>query len=316
MSGRVAVGVSSLTVRVANGVLAVPPLARFLKGRARDRIIRRAEAMGIPWRDTVAALRARDWSEAIARVENPDLTYPDYYLRPFHAYESGNLSWEAAFEAECASRSVHARAFGPDDLDGDRQLRQSYQDHLDAALHSAPRAILDLGCSIGLSTAVLHASYPDAKATAIDLSPYFLAVARDRLPEAPISWLHGAAEATGLPDASFDLVSACLVFHELPQTAARDIFREARRLLRPGGHFAMMEMNPESEVYAKLPPAVFALLKSTEPYLDDYFALDVAAELVAAGFEPPAIATNSLRHRTVVAAVAPPAAGMTSSPRP
>ncbi|UBF24394.1 class I SAM-dependent methyltransferase [Kovacikia minuta CCNUW1] len=51
----------------------------------------------------------------------------------------------------------------------------------------------------------------------------------------PPHWLHAPAEATGLPAASFDLVSACLVFHELPQSAAVAIFQEARRLLRPGG---------------------------------------------------------------------------------
>lgn len=33
----------------------------------------------------------------------------------------------------------------------------------------------------------------------------------------PLTLLHAAAEATGLPDASQDLVSVCLVCHELPQ---------------------------------------------------------------------------------------------------
>lgn len=49
------------------------------------------------------------------------------------------------------------------------------------------------------------------------------------------TWIHAAAEATGLPDASFDLVSAHLLFHELPQSAAIDILREARRLPASGG---------------------------------------------------------------------------------
>jgi hypothetical protein len=32
--------------------------------------------------------------------------------------------------------------------------------------------------------------------------------------------MHAAAEATGLPDGSQDLVSICLVCHELPQVLA------------------------------------------------------------------------------------------------
>jgi SAM-dependent methyltransferase len=92
-----------------------------------------------------------------------------------------------------------------------------------------------------------------------------------------------------------------LVFHELPQSAAIAIIQEARRLLRPGGHLAIMDMNPRSEAIQKLPPFVFTLLKSTEPYLDDYFSLDIEAAFAAAGFERPTMTFNSPRHRTFVA---------------
>jgi hypothetical protein len=64
-----------------------------------------------------------------------------------------------------------------------------------------------------------------------------------------------------------------------------------------------MDMNPKSEIYAKMPPYILTLLKSTEPYLDEYFALDLEKELVEAGFQPPTIVCNSPRHRTVVAQV-------------
>jgi len=64
-----------------------------------------------------------------------------------------------------------------------------------------------------------------------------------------------------------------------------------------------MDMNPRSEVYAKMPPYILTLLKSTEPYLDEYFTLDIEQELVNAGFHQPVITPNSPRHRTVVAQV-------------
>jgi hypothetical protein len=64
-----------------------------------------------------------------------------------------------------------------------------------------------------------------------------------------------------------------------------------------------MDMNPRSEVFTKMPPYVLTLLKSTEPYLDEYFSLDLARQMVEAGFETPRIECNSPRHRTVIARV-------------
>ncbi len=56
----------------------------------------------------------------------------------------------------------------------------------------------------------------------------------------PLSFVHAAAEATGLPAASADLVAACLVAHELPAAATRALIAEALRLLRPQGSIAIM----------------------------------------------------------------------------
>ena len=51
----------------------------------------------------------------------------------------------------------------------------------------------------------------------------------------------------------------------------------------------------------KMPPYILTLLKSTEPYLDQYFGLDIEQALVDSGFAAPTITCNTLRHRTVVA---------------
>lgn len=300
---------SGLASRLINGVLAVKPLADFIKGQARQKIINRAEKIGVPWRQESEALRNRVGDAELARVENPELIYPDYYRVSFHAYEAGNLSWLAASEVEVAARAVHAPIWPDAGVEGDAKLRQSYHDVIVDIIApgspEAPKDILDIGCSVGLSTFSLQALYPEAKLTGLDLSAYFLAIARYRSEQRKvnINWVHAAAEATGLPDASFDLVSICLVCHELPQAATRQIFREARRLLRPNGHLAIMDMNPQSELFAKMPPYVFTLLKSTEPYLDEYFSLDIDSALVEASFQTEATVKNSPRHRTVIARV-------------
>lgn len=295
-------GIASSTV---NFLLGIKPLANFAKSRARQMMIDRGEKIGVPWREQVANLQKVDWQAHLAQVENPALIYPKYYTCSFHAYEKGNLSWEAAWEVEAAAKSVHANIYPEKDARGDSRLRQSYHDLLLQQIPNAPQNIVDIGCSVGMSSFALQEIYPQAKVTGVDLSPYFLAVANYNSEKQgrSIEWLHAAGETTGLPDASCDLVSLFLICHELPQTASKEIFAEARRLLRSGGHIAIMDMNPKSEIYTKMPPYVLTLLKSTEPYLDEYFTLDIEQALMNAGFARPTITPNTPRHRTIIAKV-------------
>ncbi len=295
----------SLASRMINGILAIKPLANFAKHQARQMIIKRAEKIGVPWTQEVEKLKQRDWESDFAQVHNPQISYPEYYLQPFHAYEKGNLCWEAALEVEFAAKAVHAKIWQGAGVEGDSQLRQSYHDILKAQIPHTPQDIMDLGCSVGLSTFALQPVYPQAKITGVDLCPYFLAIAhyRSQQRQANINWVHAAGESTGIADNSFDLVSMFLICHELPQSATREIFTEVRRLLRPGGHLTIMDMNPQAEAYKKMPPYVLTLLKSTEPYMDEYFTLDMTQTLMETGFHPPAIIPNSPRHRTIIARV-------------
>ncbi len=293
---------SDLASQLVNGILSVKPLSNLAKSQARKMIIKRAEKIGVPWRKQAKELSERNWDREWEAVHNPDVKYPEYYLTSFHAYEKGDLSWEAATEVEVASLAVHAGIWPEEGINGDVRFRQGYSDILKAKI-PAPKDILDLGCSSGLNTFYLQKLYPEAKLTGVDLSPYFLAVGlyRSQQQNLDINWVHATAEETGLPDASFDLISISLVCHELPQAATRKIFREAKRLLRPNGYLTIMDMNPKSEVYATMPAYVFTLLKSTEPYLDEYFSLDIEKELIDAGFLAPEIILNTHRHRTVIA---------------
>jgi ubiquinone/menaquinone biosynthesis C-methylase UbiE len=303
-----------LASRLVNGILAIAPLFNIAKQRARNMMIERAESMGVNWRQIAADLQKQNLDAELAQVQNPNLKYPEYYLKPFHAYEEGNLGWLPATEVESAAYAVHSRIWKDETppIEGDARLRQSYFDIVKEKIPTQPQDILDIGCSVGMSTFALHNSYPQAKITGLDLSPYFLAIAnyntRTKHPELAenrqVQWIHATAEQTGLPDNSFDFVSCFLIFHELPQDAMRQILRELRRVLRPNGYFTLMDMNPSSDIYVKMPPYILTLLKSTEPYLDQYFSFDLASELVAAGFEPPTIIANTPRHRTVIAKVA------------
>ncbi|PKI33804.1 hypothetical protein CRG98_045813 [Punica granatum] len=176
--------------------------------------------------------------------------------------------------------------------------------------HSGGRAIrdiLDIGCSVGISTRYLAETFPLAKVTGLDLSPYFLSVAqfkgKEDPPRAkPIRWTHANGEETGLPSNSFDLVSISLVLHELPRTATVNMMKESFRLLRPGGTLAIIDQAPNSKVL-QLSPVLFTLLKSTEPFLDEYYMINFEETVRETGFVNVTSTLSDARHRTLTATV-------------
>jgi ubiquinone/menaquinone biosynthesis C-methylase UbiE len=117
------------------------------------------------------------------------------------------------------------------------------------------------------------------------------------------AWHHAAAERTGLPGASFDLITLQFVCHELPASATRAVLAEAARLLRPGGVIALVDQDPDSAVIRRLPAPIATLLKSTEPYLEDYFRLDLPQALSQAGFRGIRREACDPRHRVLVASL-------------
>ncbi|MEA5423340.1 class I SAM-dependent methyltransferase [Synechococcus sp. CCY9202] len=296
-----------LTSRLVGQALAVKPLWALAKGQARRMMIQRAERLGIPWRETVAELSQQDWQPLWQSIQRDDLAYPANYTASFHGYDAGHLCWEAAYEFEVASNAVHSSLYPEAGPASDRALREGYHAVLLSQLPQPPARILDLHATVGLSSFALEQAFPAAEVTGLDFSPHYLSLAAynaARRGSKVTRWIHALPEATGLAERSADLVSAFLLFHEMPQGATRRIFREVRRLLGPGGSFALMDMNPASGAYKTMPAFVMTLLKSTEPYMDAYFALDLEQELREAGFDEVVSSVCSPRHRAMIARVA------------
>lgn len=295
------------TDALIRGALGVKPLWAVAKHQARRMMIQRAERLGIPWSARVAAYERIDWDPLWREVNDGTLAYPANYQASFHGYDAGHLCWQAAFEFEVASNAVHASLYPEAGSAGDQALRAGYHQALLAQLSQPPATILDLHCTVGLSSFALGAAFPQAAITALDFSPHYLAVARyeaERRQAGIRAWRHALPEATGLEAGSFDLVSAFLLLHEMPQPTTRGILREARRLVRPGGCFAVMDMDPACQAYQTMPAAVMTLLQATEPFMDQYFAMDLEAELRQVGFDAVTSSPCSPRHRLVLAQVA------------
>lgn len=286
-------------------------LRRPLFFQARQLIIRTAERNGIPWRQRRAELQAAA-APLLAQSTAAEVDTPGYYFARFHAYEQGNLCWQAAAEAEQATDAMALRVWPDENLSPDQaqtRLRDAIHAAVEPLLSGPLHQVLDLGCSVGVSTQALAAwlrqradrqGEAPPRVMGLDLSPEMLAVARVRDRNGAVTeWRHGAAEHTGLPNGSVDLLSVQFVCHELPQAATRDVLAEAFRVLRPGGALVMVDQDPASSVLQRLPAPVATLLKSTEPYIEQYFALDMEAALRDAGFHALQVSACDPRHRVI-----------------
>ena len=303
-------------------LLEVPRRAvwRFISDRARAGIVARGKSIGVDWYGEVDSLRSNmdtlqlEYDRLVNDPKSPK-KWPEYYLKEFHAYEEGNLSWDAAFEVGPAALTVHAPIFTGSNRelrkDGDATLRSRYHEKMKEAFAKKkdfkPKRILDVGCSTGLSTLKLAESFPEAEIVGCDLSPFMLSVARfersmksggDR-----VQYIYGAGENIDFMEDRPDLVAMCLVSHELPETAAQSIYLEAFNALLPGGAISIMDIDPSSAFFKKFKANRFAYagFKSTEPWIEEYCEMDLLQRLAAAGFTDITVASNSPRHRTVVA---------------
>jgi ubiquinone/menaquinone biosynthesis C-methylase UbiE len=295
--------------RVVNLLIQTKPIYRVMQRQARRVLINTAEKNGIPWRKNYQDLENSSVKDLLDSVTNPAIAYPDYYQVPFHAYDRGNLCWQAAFEAASATNSMALRIWKDEDLtwqEAQQRLRHSVYQILETYLPETITDVLDLGCSVGISTLTLHQYLTARQDTPIntiglDLSPYMLAVAQKTDTQQEISqWLHSLGESTGLADNSLDLVTLQFVIHELPRQATASILREVLRILKPGGVIGIVDNNPASPVIQNLPPVLFTLMKSTEPWSDDYYTFDVEAAMQQTGFDYQATIASDPRHRTLI----------------
>jgi ubiquinone/menaquinone biosynthesis C-methylase UbiE len=150
--------------------------------------------------------------------------------------------------------------------------------------------ILDLGCGFGKSTRPFVDAFPEARVVGIDLSAPNLKLAHhqaERLRK-PLAFYQRAAEATGFEDASFDLVTATMLIHELPMPVLRQVLTEAARLLRPGGLLVILDFAHTGDQCLDFVMDGHGA-RNNEPYLPHLFRTDVPGLLAEVGFLSPEV---------------------------
>lgn len=99
----------------------------------------------------------------------------------------------------------------------------------------APDTLLETAAGTGAVTRQIAAALPQAKIVATDLNPDMLAVARQRVTADNVSFEQADAQALPFDDATFDAIVCQFGVMFYPERAAS--YREAHRILRPGGHY-------------------------------------------------------------------------------
>ncbi|MDF5707686.1 MAG: methyltransferase domain-containing protein [Nostoc sp. S4] len=212
-----------------------------------------------------------DWEKEGDRFRRADVIIPSYYSEQnFHGIAGGYLTSGAAVTYDPITQYVL--------LPNENLIRQALID----AIKVKPRRILDLGCGTGSTTLMLKQTFPEAEVIGLDFSPYMLVRAehKSRAAGLDIVWRHGNAEKTGFSDASFDLVTASLLFHEIPDAVSLAILRESFRLLVAGGQVLIQDGNQKTLRQLEWLSDVFE-----EPYIREYANGSVDANMGAAGFE-------------------------------
>jgi arsenite methyltransferase len=146
------------------------------------------------------------------------------------------------------------------------------------------QTVLDLGSGGGIDVLLSARRVgPTGKAYGLDMTDEMLALAREnqrKAGAANVEFLKGTIEAIPLPDNSVDVViSNCVINLSSDKDA---VLREAFRVLKPGGRFAVSDVVVRGDVPADIRRSMELWVGCIAGALDEQ---DYAAKLRAAGFD-------------------------------
>jgi ubiquinone/menaquinone biosynthesis C-methylase UbiE len=257
----------------------------------RNRLTRTQQEMKwLKLRDSFAAQRTKLLAELEAwdargpakLVLDPDFVHPPYTNVHFHLQPGGYFKDDLAGFLYHYGTKVFFR--GENDQD---ELHDKLVRFVPPPANGDVKRILDFACSMGQSTTAFKARFPTTEVIGIDHSAPMLRAAHRRasMLGSDVTFMQRLVEDTRFPVAHFDLVFAFILFHELPLRIVHAACREALRVLRPGGVFAIYDF---TETASKSPyqryHRYFDARHNGEPYSQDFCDCDLVEVLRDSGF--------------------------------
>jgi ubiquinone/menaquinone biosynthesis C-methylase UbiE len=210
---------------------------------------------------------------------DPSLTLPAWYTSWDIHVQPGGV-WSSRTAARVYELGARLVMLGDnDDYKFHRLFVETAIPRLDYA------RIVDLGCGFGKSTWPLKKAFPGAEVIGIDLAAPCLVLGRERANAQGLAIRFRQADATntGLEADRAGLVTATMLIHELPLDALSEMFREAARLLEPGGLLRILDFQFTGDDVRDLAMREHGA-RNNEPFMPTMMAADTAAMAESVGF--------------------------------
>lgn len=171
---------------------------------------------------------------------DPNFKYPEYFSTVEFHIQPGNYHADplAGYIYHYGTKVFYTGRNNNDDVQ--RQFVQSIPTPKDGVV----RKIIDVGGSVGQTATALKERFPQAEVYGTDISAAMVRYAHKRAIDLGLD-VHfqqrAAEDLYGHADNSTDIVTAFILFHEIPGHIAERVVKEAHRVLRPGGLFVVMD---------------------------------------------------------------------------
>ena len=207
---------------------------------------------------------------------NPTLDVPEYAKHEIHIQPGGYIGDPLGGYVYHYGVNVFTLDLNSEDI-----FHRSLADIVPVPEDGKMDSFLDLGTGIAQLPLAMKERFPSADIWGIDTAAPMLRYGHMRAVELglDINLSQRLAEDTQFESNSFDVITAYILFHEVPTEDTRKILSEVKRILRPGGVFFPVDF----KTYDQRPPSANSRLNQwwdhvynnevwTEEYRDSNFS--------------------------------------------